>query len=101
MEISGNKGEWSELYVLFKLLGEKKIYAGDGNLNKLNAFYPVLKILRDEVKRHMEYSFDKDEKTASWQKCNGSGQDDSTSIGTIPEMDKDHHHRQRIRVLRS
>lgn len=62
MEISGNKGEWSELYVLFKLLGEKKIYAGDGNLNKLNAFYPVLKILRDEVKRHMEYSFDKDEK---------------------------------------
>src|SRR5574344_804172 len=58
--ITGNKGEWSELYVLFKLLGEKKIYAGDGTLNKLDVFYPVLKILRDELERHMEYSFDRD-----------------------------------------
>ena len=59
--ITGNKGEWSELYVLFKLLGEQKIYAGDGNLNRLDAFYPILKILRSELKneltRNMEYSF--------------------------------------------
>jgi hypothetical protein len=60
MELTGNKGEWSELYVLFKLLGEKKIHAGDGNLNKLNIYYPVLKILREELERHMEYSLDKD-----------------------------------------
>lgn len=46
--ITANKGEWSELYVLFKLLGEKKVHAGDGNLNKLEAYYPVLKVLRDE-----------------------------------------------------
>lgn len=58
--ITANKGEWSELYVLFKLLGEKKVHAGDGNLNKLEAYYPVLKVLRDELKRHMEYSIDKD-----------------------------------------
>lgn len=58
--ISANKGEWSELYVLFKLLGEKKLYAGDGNLNKLETFYPVLKILRDELERHLEYTLDKE-----------------------------------------
>lgn len=58
--ITANKGEWSELYVLFKLLGDRKVHAGDGNLNKLEAYYPVLKILRDEIKRHLEYSIDKD-----------------------------------------
>ncbi len=58
--ISANKGEWSELYVLLKLLGEKKIHAGDGDLNKLDVVYPVLKILRDELERHMEYALDRD-----------------------------------------
>ena len=58
--ITANKGEWSELYVLFKLLGEKKVHAGDGNLNKLEAYYPVLKVLRDELERHLEYSIDRD-----------------------------------------
>lgn len=60
MPLSGNKGEWSELYVLFKLLGEKKIHAGDGNLNKLAAYYPILKVLRDELERHMEYAINED-----------------------------------------
>ncbi|MFA6883873.1 MAG: HpaII family restriction endonuclease [Paludibacteraceae bacterium] len=60
MALKGNKGEWSELYVLFKLLGEQKIHAGDGMLNKLEVYYPILKILRDELLRHMEYSYDKD-----------------------------------------
>lgn len=60
MALKGNRGEWSELYVLFKLLGEKKIYSGDGNLNKLEAYYPVLNIIRDELNRHLEYSIDGD-----------------------------------------
>lgn len=60
MAITANKGEWSELYVLFKLLGEKKIYAGDGKLNKLKEFYPVLNIIRDELERHLEYAINKD-----------------------------------------
>lgn len=60
MGITANKGEWSELYVLFKILAEKKIYAGDGELNKLDAFYPVLKVLRDELERHLEYTIDKE-----------------------------------------
>lgn len=35
MTLTGNKGEWGEIYTLFKLLGDKQVYAGDGNL-KLN-----------------------------------------------------------------
>ncbi len=47
--IKGNKGEWSEVYALFKLLGEEKIFAGDENLNKIaDLFFPIIKILRTE-----------------------------------------------------
>lgn len=60
MSITANKGEWSELYVLFKLLGEKKVHSGDGNLNKLEAHYPILNIIRDELTRHLEYSINYD-----------------------------------------
>ena len=28
MALTGNKGEWSEIYTLLKLLGEGKVYAG-------------------------------------------------------------------------
>ena len=42
MAITGNKGEWSEIYTLLKLLGEGKVYAGDQNLNRIqNLFYPL------------------------------------------------------------
>ena len=59
MAKTANKGEWSEVYVLFKLLGEKHVHAGDGNLNKIeNLFYPILKILRDEQKNHYEYTLE-------------------------------------------
>ena len=61
MTKTANKGEWSELYVLLKLLGEKKVYAGDGELNKIeNLFYPVLKVLRDEQSVRYEYTLDDD-----------------------------------------
>lgn len=61
MSLKGNKGEWSEVYVLFKLLGEKKVFSGDKNLNKIaNLFYPILKILRNEQNRHLEYAIDGD-----------------------------------------
>lgn len=56
-----NKGEWSEIYVLFILLGDKKIFAGDGDLNKIeNLFYPIIKILREEQESHYEYSLEND-----------------------------------------
>lgn len=51
MKISGNKGEWSELYVLIKLLAEGKIYSAKENLQKNeNSWLPILKIFRKEGK---------------------------------------------------
>lgn len=52
MAITGNKGEWSEIYALFKLLGDGKVYAGDADLNKLNIYYPIINIIRQESKRY-------------------------------------------------
>lgn len=53
MAISGNKGEWSEIYTLFKLLGEGKVYAGDADMNKIdNLYYPILNIIREEAKKY-------------------------------------------------
>lgn len=48
--ITGNKGEWSEIYVLFRLLADGKIYAADSELNKLeNIYFPIIKIIREET----------------------------------------------------
>ncbi len=49
MALTGNKGEWSELYAFFKLLSEGKLYCGDGYLNRYDdKFYPILEIFRDD-----------------------------------------------------
>jgi len=50
MALSGNKGEWSEIYTLFKLLGEGKVHAGDADLNKMDLYYPILNVIREESK---------------------------------------------------
>lgn len=56
-ELTGNKGEWSELYVLFKLLGDEKVYAGNGDLERIeDLFYPILKILRNEKGKEYVYA---------------------------------------------
>lgn len=57
MPLTGNKGEWSEIYTLFRLLGEGKVHAGDANLNKLDLYYPIINIIRQESKRY-EYKPD-------------------------------------------
>ena len=47
--LKGNKGEWSEIYVLLKLLADGKLYSADSELNKIaDVFKPVIKILREE-----------------------------------------------------
>lgn len=47
--ITGNKGEWSEVYVFLKLLGEGFLYAADENLNKIEELsFPVTGIKRDK-----------------------------------------------------
>ena len=62
MALTGNKGEWSEIYTLLKLLGEGKVYAGDQDLNKIqDLFYPIIMILRQEKDGNYNYRLqDKD-----------------------------------------
>ena len=51
MAITGNKGEWSEIYAFLKLLASGKLFAADEQLNRINTmFFPIIKILREEVK---------------------------------------------------
>ncbi|MCL1900829.1 MAG: HpaII family restriction endonuclease [Firmicutes bacterium] len=46
-----NRGEWAELYVLFKLLGEGRIYAADETLNRNpDSYLDIIKIIREEVR---------------------------------------------------
>ena len=59
--ITGNKGEWSEIYALFKLLGDKQLFAGDADLNKVEElFYPIIKIIRTESGENFEYEINGD-----------------------------------------
>lgn len=55
--LSGNKGEWSEIYIFFKLLNDRKIYAADKNMNKLqDVFLNIIRIIREE-ETGKEYSY--------------------------------------------
>lgn len=49
-ETSANKGEWSEIYALIKLLNDGRIYAADENLKHVNEnlYLPIIKIRREE-----------------------------------------------------
>lgn len=54
--LSGNKGEWSEVYVFLKLLADGRLNAADANLNAIpNVYYPIIKILRQERGNNHEY----------------------------------------------
>jgi hypothetical protein len=56
--VKGNKGEWSEVYALLKLLAEKKLVAADAELQKVEEiFYPILKIIRQEASGKIDYQF--------------------------------------------
>lgn len=49
MSLSGNRGEWSEIYIFLKLMAAGKIYAADSNMKKLaNVYLNILKIIREE-----------------------------------------------------
>jgi len=48
--LSGNRGEWSEIYVFLKLLADGKLFAADADLNRIpNLFYPLVAIVRNEA----------------------------------------------------
>jgi len=54
--LSGNKGEWSEIYVFLKLLADGRLNAADANLDIIpNVYYPIINILRQEGENQREY----------------------------------------------
>lgn len=54
MPLTGNKGEWSEIYIFFKILTEQKICTADADFNKIkNVFLNVISIIREEYKNQI------------------------------------------------
>lgn len=73
--LTGNKGEWSEIYVLLRLLADGKIYAADSELNKLeDIYFPIIKIIREENKGEIkEYSTgEKNIHICKWNESKGT-----------------------------
>ncbi|WP_251197297.1 HpaII family restriction endonuclease [Anaerotardibacter muris] len=64
-KMSGNKGEWSELYALFKILADGRIYAANDKAERIaEVYYPVVKATRDERQGStVEYYINRDEGT--------------------------------------
>lgn len=57
--LTGNVGEWSEIYALLKLLSDGRLTPGDENIEKIKGlFYPIVKILRTETSGKFEYAVD-------------------------------------------
>lgn len=54
---SKNKGDWSEFYVLLYLLGNRKLYAADEQLNGIGEFcFPINKIMRNDTpKKNIDF----------------------------------------------
>ena len=49
MRITGNRGEWSELYALLQLMYTGKLYAADENANCIDdVYFPIIRILRNQ-----------------------------------------------------
>lgn len=54
--ITGNKGEWSELYTVIKLIADGELYQSDMSLNKnKDNVYQVIKVYKDENIYHLEF----------------------------------------------
>ena len=65
-KLSGNKGEWSEIYVFLRLLGLGKLYAADANLNKIDdVFYNIINIVRNERAGILEFRINRSENCIS------------------------------------
>lgn len=59
MALTGNKGEWSEVYAFFKLLADGRLYSGDGELHSSpDRYSPILRIFRDDAPDRICYKVD-------------------------------------------
>lgn len=79
-KLSGNKGEWSEIYAFLRLLEIKKLYAADSQLNKKDdMFYNIINIIRTEPVGKLEFRINRTEDTITVFNT-----DDSTELLTLP-----------------
>ncbi len=70
--LTGNKGEWSEVYTFLKLLAEGKLYGADGDLNKKDdIFYDIIQIIRNEEVGVLHFVFDGTTQTVKVQNDSG------------------------------
>lgn len=84
-KLSGNKGEWSEIYVFLYLLAAGRLYAADADLNKINSvYYEILKILRDEDVGKLEFCVNNTNAAIDIKSVNSGN-----IIATIPMRDFD------------
>jgi type II restriction enzyme len=62
MQLSANKGEWSEFYAFLKILSDKVLYSADEALALIpNAFIKVLSVIRQEGSNELIYEIDEDQ----------------------------------------
>ena len=49
--LSYNQGEWSEVYIFFKVIADRKLYTADADFNPIKDVYlDVISVIREEVK---------------------------------------------------
>ncbi len=83
--ITANKGEWSELYVLYRLFAEHKISAADNNLQPTSKQYQFLKIFREDTsKKTIVYDLANENKVI----IHGNGEDKEISVVGLSEKTK-------------
>lgn len=70
-KMTGNKGEWSELYAFLRLLSQGRVYAANEKVEKIdNVYYPILRIIREEQKGEVyDYCIDGDDVVVETQSC--------------------------------
>ena len=79
-KLSGNKGEWSEIYAFLRLLEIKKLYAADADLNKKDdMFYNIINIIRTEPIGKLEFRINRTDDTVTIVNT-----EDNTELLTLP-----------------
>lgn len=64
-ELTGNKGEWSEMYAFLRIIADGRLYGADGDTNRRDdVYYDVIKVIRQENKDSLDYVISSDGKTA-------------------------------------
>jgi len=56
--LTGNKGEWSEIYTLLKIVGDKVLVPGNADLERITGLlFPIVKVLREESDNVYTYEY--------------------------------------------